>query len=86
MLPRDGDLALRIYHPTTAKLIAVGRELSSPGGGHAIACSKGNGELLTYYFGKGGREVLVRHGADEGITAHLGTRWSSGHREWILDW
>lgn len=87
MSPPDGEAPLRIYHPVSAGLIAVGLERTAPGpGGHCFACSKGNGALLAYYFGKGGREVLVRHGANEGISAHLDTRWVAGHREWILEW
>lgn len=87
MWPPDVEGPLRIYHPTSASLIAVGLARGAPGpGGHAFACSKGNGALLAYYFGKGGREVLVRHGANEGISAHLDTRWVAGHREWILEW
>lgn len=87
MSPPDGEEALRIYHPVSAGLIAVGLERTAPGpGGHCFACSKGAGALLAYYFGKGGREVLVRHGADEGISARLDTRWAAGRREWILEW
>ena len=62
MSPPDGEAPLRIYHPVSAGLIAVGLERTAPGpSGHCFACSKGNGALLAYYFGKGGREVLVRH-------------------------
>ena len=87
MMPHDEEQPIRLCHPVSAGLIAVGLERSAPGpGGHAFACSKGNGALLTYYFGKGGREVLVRHGADEGISARLCTRWVAGQREWFLEW
>lgn len=87
MSPREAGEPVRIYDPASARLLAVGRErAANDAAGHPFACATGNGVLLTYYFGKGGREVLVRHGADEGVSAHLGTRWVGGRREWILDW
>ncbi len=86
MLPRRGEDPVRIYDPASARLMAVGVERAAPSGGRAFSCSKGNGVLLTYYFGKGRREVLVRHGADEGVSAQLGTRWVAGRREWTLEW
>jgi hypothetical protein len=83
-LPRK----LELLEPVSARLIAVGHECGEgeAPGCRAFACQQGNGALLAYYFGKGRREVLVRSGPNEGMTAHLSTRWSGGHREWILDW
>lgn len=86
MPPREVQPPLQIYDPATARLIAIGLAQGSPGMARCFQCREGNGDLLTYYFGKGKREVLVRHGANEGVTAHLATRWVDGRREWTLDW
>ena len=83
MSPHDRR-PLQIYDPGTATLIAVAR--GTPGIAGGFECCEGNGALLAYYFGKGKREVLVRNGANEGVTARLATRWVADHREWILDW
>ena len=85
MLPDTGDL-LRVFEPGSSRLLAIGHETAGEAGSAQFACDEGTGALLAYYFGKGRREVLVQNGPNEGVTAHLGTRWASGHREWILDW
>ncbi|MEO8540271.1 MAG: hypothetical protein ABI577_11065 [bacterium] len=87
MSPHDPGPELMLYDPDSASLLATGMELSEADTtGHCFACIRGNGILLTYYFGKGRRHVMVRHGADEGVTAQLGTRWVAGRREWVLEW
>lgn len=79
--------AFEVLDPVSYRLLALGHECGEPTDGeHSFSCSHGNGALLTYYFGKGKREVLVRNGPDEGVHALLGTRWARGHREWTLDW
>ena len=78
---------VQVFDPETARLLATGREHRAvDADGFAFECERGNGTLLTYYFGKGKRRVVVRTGPNEGVTASLGTRWVNGHREWTLDW
>ena len=86
MSPHDGYPPIQIYDPGNAKLIAIGLAPDAPELARGFECCEGGGALLTYYFCQGKREVLVRHGANEGITARLGTRWVDGRREWMLDW
>jgi hypothetical protein len=83
--PKACDL-VRVYEPDSHRLLATGHELGGTDHAHAFACDSGNGALLAYYFGKGKRHVLVQNGPNEGVPAHLATRWRSGHREWTLDW
>lgn len=85
MLPEACDL-VRVFEPGTSRLLAVGRRTADEDNSQHFACDTGTGTLLAYYFGKGKREVLVQSGPNEGVTAHLGTRWARGHREWTLDW
>lgn len=75
-----------VYDAETAQLLAAGEEAALPGHTHAFSCIRGNGALLLFYFVKGRRDVLVRLGPNEGVTAQLGTRWRGGRREWTLDW
>jgi hypothetical protein len=78
--------AVEVFDAESSLLLATGQE-EGEADGHRLtfSCSKGNGTLLAYYFGKGKREVRVRAGRNEGLTGQLSTRWRSGHREWILD-
>lgn len=93
-MPPDGEAsasAVRVFDPKTSRLIASGEELPEPeepgsNPAHAFWCTEGNGALLVYYFGKCGRDVRVQIGRNEGVLAHLGTRWNGGHREWTLEW
>lgn len=85
-LPSTGQ-QLEVFDPDSSRLLAVGVRCGEDVDGHPrFSCSRGNGALLSYYFGKGKREVLVRNGPNEGIHAHLATCWKQGSREWTLDW
>jgi len=75
---------IELYEPEGHRLLAIGHQ--SDGEPSAFTCRAGNGTLLSYYFGKGLRDVVVHGGSDEDVTAHLGTRWDRGHRRWTLDW
>ncbi len=78
---------LRVYEPESLQLLATGERLEdSSAEARPFGCVEGNGVLLTYYFAKGKRDVRVQFGENEGVLAHLGTRWRDGHREWTLDW
>lgn len=78
---------IEVYDPESACLLATGRAAEcAETEVHPFRCVKGNSVLLSYYFAKGKRQVMVRLGPNEGITAHLGTRWVGGHRQWTLDW
>ena len=78
---------IEVYDPESACLLATGRTSDCAGSDeHPFRCLEGNSRLLSYYFARGKRRVMVRLGPNEGITAHLGTRWAGGHREWTLDW
>lgn len=82
----DTPRTLEIYDAESSRLLATAREAGKEGGrARVVSCTKGNGTLLTYYYGRGKRDVVVRSGPNEGMTAHLGTRWRGGHREWTLD-
>lgn len=85
MLP-DTCQPVRVFEPESSRLLAVGHETGGEDDGIRFECDEGAGALLAYYFGKGKRQVLVQNGEAEGVTAHLGTRWWRGHRQWILDW
>lgn len=86
MLPPDLPRTFEIYDEGSANLLATARQEDARGGRcRIVSCIRGNGALLTYYYGKGKRDVVIRTGANEGITAHLGTRWRGGRREWTLD-
>lgn len=84
-MPRNGAGPVFVYDPDSFRLLAAGTEEPCADGARAFSCTNGNGALLAYYFGRGKRLVMVRHGANEGITCHLGTRWCNGRREWLLD-
>jgi len=86
MLPDTRDL-VRVYEPESSRLLAEGRG-ARKGQQESIefCCATGAGALLAYYFGKGRRQVVVQAGPNEGVSAHLKTRWANGHREWTLDW
>ena len=89
MQPEVGQrLDIRLFEPESLRLLAVGQEIDEAEAEvlHPFGCLEGNGVLLTYYFGKGKRDVCVQIGENEGVMAHLGTRWRKGHREWTLDW
>ena len=81
----DKPRTFEIYDAESSRLLATAREAEEDGGGHVVACTAGNGALLRYYYGRGKRDVIVRSGPNEGMTAHLGTRWRAGHREWTLN-
>ncbi len=88
---KPGAAKVRVFDPKTSQQIASGEELPdaeapSASLARAFCCTDGNGALLVYYFGKCGREVQVQIGHNEGVLAHLGTRWNGGHREWTLEW
>ncbi len=81
------DKQLKVFDPETSRLLAVGQECGEAGGGHhSFSCLHGNGTLLTYYFGKGKHDVVIRSGPNEGIRAHITTCWKQGKREWTFDW
>ena len=85
-LPSTGE-QLQVFDPESSRLLAIVRECRDDADGHHhFSCSRGNGALLTYYFGKGKREVVVRSGPNEGVRAHIATCWKQGAREWTLDW
>lgn len=76
-----------VVDPDSSRVLAIGHRLEEPEPSPLpFGCLRGNGVLLTYYFAKGKRDVRIQVGENEGIVAHLGTRWRSGHREWTLDW
>jgi len=86
MLP-DSQNLMRVYEPEGSRLLAEGHG-TRKGQQESIefSCDTGSGALLAYYFGKGRRQVVVQAGPNEGVSAHLKTRWANGHREWTLDW
>lgn len=55
-------------------------------GGRALLLSRvvGKGNLLGYYFGRGGRQVTVEAG-DFRLRGRLRTRWMENERLWIVD-
>ncbi len=55
-------------------------------GGRALLLSRvvGKGRLLGYYFGRGGRKVLIETG-DFRLRGRLRTRWLENERLWIVD-
>ncbi|MGE0599693.1 MAG: hypothetical protein AB7J35_11520 [Dehalococcoidia bacterium] len=78
---------IRVFEPDSLRLLATGQHMGPcEAAVHPFGCLEGNGVLLAYYFGKGKRDVCVQIGENEGVMAHLGTRWRAGHREWTLDW
>lgn len=82
----DHPRTFEIYDAESSRLLATAREAAEEEGRvRVVSCTAGNGSLLTYYYGRGKRDVVVRTGPNEGMTAHLGTRWRAGHREWTLD-
>ena len=86
MLPETEDI-VRVYEPETSRLLAMGH--GARGGDHEpirFHCETGAGMLLAYYFGKGRRQVVIQSGPNEGLPAHMKTRWSNGQREWTFDW
>lgn len=86
MLPHSCLGPTALYDPESAACLGIGETFAnSEAESHPFQCLRGNGSLLTYYFGKGKREVVVRSAANEEFTAQLATRWAAGHREWILD-
>ena len=83
----DTARQVQVFDPESRCLLATGMECGEDNDGHHhFSCARGNGALLTYYFGKGKRDVVVRSGPNEGIRAHLATRWKPEGREWVLDW
>ncbi len=84
---RDTGQPIEIYDVDASRLLARAQEAGCDGDDdcRTISCIEGNGTLLTYYFGRGKRDVVVRSGPNEGTTAQLGTRWRAGHREWTLN-
>ena len=85
MLPDTAEL-VRVFEPESSRLLAVGHETCHEPDSLSFECDSGGGALLAYYFGKGKRSVVMQCGPNEGVTAHLATRWARGHREWTLDW
>ncbi|GBD23951.1 hypothetical protein HRbin29_01624 [bacterium HR29] len=55
-------------------------------GGGALLLSRvvGKGNLLGYYFGRGGRLVTIEAG-DFRLRGRLRTRWMENERLWIVD-
>ena len=82
----DLDRAVDVYDAESSRLLATCSQTAGEGHHLTFCCEHGNGALLTYYFGKGKREVLVRAGRNEGLAGHLGTHWRAGHREWTVDY
>ena len=83
----DASRQLQVFDPESSCLLATGIECGEDSEGrHQFSFSDGNGALLKYYFGQGKRDVMVRSGPNEGIVAHLVTRWKPGGREWMLEW
>ena len=83
----DPAATFEVYDAESFCLLAKCQPACEDKGRHRLTFSSadGNGALLTYYFGKGKREVVVRSGTNEGMTGQLGTHWRSGHREWTVD-
>jgi hypothetical protein len=82
----DQPRLFEIYDVDSSSLLATAREAGEAGArGCVLSCIAGNGALLSYYYGRGKRDVVVRSGPNEGMTAHLATRWHAGKREWTLD-
>ena len=87
MLPEaEAKTNIRIFEPDNARLLAIGHGTAEDDASLNFACDTGSGALLAYYFGKGRRRVVVQSGRNEGVAAHLATRWNKGHREWTVDW
>jgi|GEM_PF-4403793 len=85
MPPPDTPRVFQLYDADSTRLLATAREAGQEGPARVVSCIAGNGALLSYFYGRGKRDVIVRSGPNEGMSAHLGTRWRGGRREWTLD-
>lgn len=66
--------------------LLVSVEMAEPLEGNEVQLGEVDDQslLMAYYFGRGGREVLLTL-ASSAIHARLDTRWAGDHRAWWLD-